>query len=252
MDPLKDKDPHYENIDEEIYDERDEDPYRMGSYYFYKHDTLNHQYEVVVYHNTTGFQSIPTYFNAIAEAITELATGKDTAFKLFNHPLPYTIKQTSLGRNAGTFFSAMIFSVGMAFIPTGIITFICREREDNVKHQHLISGVSIPAYWLSNYAWDALKHLVPAIFCSLCVLWFNISSLAETVDNVYLTVWLLFLLFGFAVAPFTYCTSFMFNSYATAQLCTFIFSIFVGAILGPMSWFMRAINEDTRDAIDSL
>ena len=178
LNPFSDSNPSYATIDDHIYDERDEDPYRMGSYYFYKHDTVNHQYEVVVFHNTTGFQSVPTYFNAIAEAITELATGKETAYKLYNHPLPYTQKQKALGEDAGTFFSAMIFSVGMAFIPTGIITFIVREREDNVKHQHLISGVSIPAYWLSAYTWDVVKHLIPAIICALMILAFNIQSMA--------------------------------------------------------------------------
>ena len=131
---MSDSNPSYATIDDLLYDDRDEDPYRMGSYYFYKHDNVNHQYEVVIFHNTTGFQSVPTYFNALAEAITAYATGKDTSYKLYNHPLPHTQKQKLLGEDAGSFFSAMIFSVGMAFIPTGIITFIVREREDNVKH----------------------------------------------------------------------------------------------------------------------
>jgi ATP-binding cassette subfamily A (ABC1) protein 3 len=146
----------------------------------------------------------------------------------------------------------MIFAIGMAFIPTGIITFIVKEREFNVKHQHLISGVSIPAYWLSTYTWDIVKHIGPTIICCLCVEWFNLKQLSEKVDNVYLTVWLLFLLFGIAVAPFCYVSSFLFKNYASAQFITFLINIFLGAILGPMGWFMRAINETTRDIIDVL
>jgi ATP-binding cassette subfamily A (ABC1) protein 3 len=104
----------------------------------------------------------------------------------------------------------------MAFIPTGLITFIVKEREVNVKHQHLVSGVSVPAYWFSNYLWDLTKHMIPAIVCCLMVLWFNLKSLSTNDGDVYLTVWLLFILYGFAIAPFCYLTSFMFKSYAMA------------------------------------
>jgi hypothetical protein len=134
LDPIKDANAHYGTIDEEIYDDRDTDPYRMGSYYFHKHDTVNHQYEVVVFHNTTAFQALPTFYNAIAEAIIEEATGKPTSFRLVNHPLPFTDYQKALGKNVGTFLSVMVFSIGMSFIATGIITFIVREKEFNVKH----------------------------------------------------------------------------------------------------------------------
>jgi hypothetical protein len=90
LDPVTTFNPHYGLVDEEIFDDRDTDPFRMGSYYFHKFDTTNHQYEVVILHNTTAFQSVPTYYNAIAEAIVQNATGKQTDFVLYNHPLPFT------------------------------------------------------------------------------------------------------------------------------------------------------------------
>ena len=68
-----------------------------------------------------------------------------------------------------------MFSIGLSFIPASLITFIVKEREDNVKHQQIVSGVSLFSYWLSNYALDMLKYLVPGIFGFLMVLAFDIN-----------------------------------------------------------------------------
>mmetsp|Transcript_16037 Transcript_16037/g.15967 ORF Transcript_16037/g.15967 Transcript_16037/m.15967 type:complete len:82 (-) Transcript_16037:1773-2018(-) len=76
----------------------------------------------------------------------------------------------------------MIFAIGMAFIPTGLVTFIVKERENNVKHQHLVSGVSIPAYWLSSYTWDLLKFMVPGILSVLMIQAFDLKSLTENTE----------------------------------------------------------------------
>jgi hypothetical protein len=65
----------------------------MGSYYFHKADTVNNQYEVVVFYNSTAYQSIPTYFNVLARGIIATATGLDTRINIENHPLPITHKQ---------------------------------------------------------------------------------------------------------------------------------------------------------------
>jgi hypothetical protein len=45
----------YDDMDHKIYKKRDTDPYRMGSYYFHKVDPINHQYEVVIFYNSTAF-----------------------------------------------------------------------------------------------------------------------------------------------------------------------------------------------------
>ena len=68
-----------------------------------------------------------------------------------------------------------MFSIGLSFIPASLITFIVKERNDNVKHQQIVSGVSILSYWLSNYFLDMIKHLVPAIVCFLMVLAYDIT-----------------------------------------------------------------------------
>ena len=64
--------------------------------------------------------------------------------------------------HAHTHFSSQAF----AFIPASYAIFIVKEREGvrgdgGPKHQQLLSGVSIPAYWLSTWAFDNVSYLIP-------------------------------------------------------------------------------------------
>ena len=51
----------------------------------------------------------------------------------------------------GAFFATLIICVAFAFVPAAFIVFVIKEREVSAKHQQLISGVSIPGYWLANF-----------------------------------------------------------------------------------------------------
>ena len=114
------------------------------------------------------------------------------------------------GNNLGSgFIAALIFSIGMAFIPSSVVSFIVKEREINIKHQQLVSGVSVKAYWFSNWVMDVGKHIIPSIICCLLILAFDISTLSGN-DN-YGFMWLIFFLYGWAIIPFCYLCSFLFK-----------------------------------------
>eukprot|EP01047_Picozoa_sp_COSAG01_P024229 COSAG01_NODE_1491_length_10131_cov_5.872508_9_plen_201_part_00 len=52
--------------------------------------------------------------------------------------------------------------IAFSFVPAATVAFPVMESEvhHNSRHQQYISGVSIPAYWLSNYIWDLSLFLV--------------------------------------------------------------------------------------------
>jgi len=239
------------NFDTEVYNTRFVRPNRMGSMYFYEADDWFHQYQVVIFQNSTAFQAVPTFYNLLSEGLLKHLIHPNFTLSCINHPLPLTKKQSNLARNTGTFYIAMIFAIGMAFIPTGLVTFIVKERENNVKHQLIVSGVSIPAYWFSYYLWDVIKHMVPAVVSAAFIKAFELKSLTDNQES-YATVWILFILFGFAVAPFTYLMGFLFKSYSMAQFAVFMFSLITGAILSTASWMMRLIAKSSRDVNQGL
>jgi len=48
-------------------------------------------------------------------------------------------------------------------IPSSTVSYILTEREKNLKHMQLISGMSLSAYWIGNFIFDLLKALVPTV-----------------------------------------------------------------------------------------
>ena len=241
-------------FDKYIYKKRKVDPFRLGAYYSLNSTRLNTETNsdylgVYIWGNSSAYASIPTFANEFGQAhINSLRTpGSDFyTFKIYNHPLPLTKKQKNLAQNAGSFYVALIFAIGMAFIPTGLVTFIVKEREHNIKHQHLVSGVSISAYWLSSFVWDLVKYMLPGIVTPLLIKAFDLKALM-TPDEVYTAVWYLFILFGFAICPYTYAISFMFKSYSIAQFFIFLLNLIVGVIGGLAVWVLIIINDTTRD-----
>ena len=67
----------------------------------------------------------------------------------------------NLENSVDGFFGSFIFSIRLSFIPSSIIVFILKEKQIQAKHQQIVSGVSITAYWLANYALDLIKYLIP-------------------------------------------------------------------------------------------
>ena len=130
-----------------------------------------------------------------------------------NYPLPLTQLEHDLRKRIGALFAAIIIVFFMAFIPAAFIVFIVRvrhavvlavfpvlafpwwtwwyvliwspcfahtqEREVAAKHQQLISGVSIPAYWFSSLAYDSLTYVLPAGIALAIIKGFEISQFVD-------------------------------------------------------------------------
>lgn len=240
-------------FDLDLYNSRDVSPFRLGSYYvFNRTDNFTGVY---VFSNSSGIQSPAVYAaeygSAYLNAIYNQTYNQTYSLTMYNHPLPLTSVQKNLAQNAGSFFVALIFAIGMAFIPTGLVTFIVKERENNIKHQHLVSGVSIPAYWLSAYSWDLLKYLLPGIISPLMIKVFNLKAMSDP-QEVYNAVWSLFILFGFAICPYTYSLSFAFKSYSVAQFVVFLMNLIVGVIGALAVWILIIISDTTRNIANVL
>ena len=94
-------------------------------------------------------------------------------------------------------------AIALALIPCVMVQFILNERQGQIKHQQLLSGMSLAGYWSSNLIFDILMAYIPIAFIIMLTYVFAIT---------YDGVWLLFLLYPPSVVPFTYVTSFMFKS----------------------------------------
>ena len=68
---------------------------------------------------------------------------------------------------------AIVLLLGWAFIPAAFVEFIVRERQLGVKHQLLISGTSIFAYWLSNLIFDLLLSVISLVLIATIIVTFS-------------------------------------------------------------------------------
>jgi len=192
--------------------------------------------------NTTAGHAVPIFLNLLSNMYYQRLSNRDPAASIVLRmdPLPLTSEQEALT----TSFTAVFIAIAFAFIPASFAGFMVKERETKVKHQQLISGVSITAYWLSTYAWDILITIVNGIMCIIVFYILDIKQL--TGDNLGATI-IILLLYAFSIAPFTYFASFAFTSHVTAQNVLLLVYIMAGGILQVVSIVLDLISA-TRDA----
>jgi len=184
------------------------------------------------------------------QAFIRNITSRDITIKCVNYPFPLTQGLKTISGTAVGFIACFIFAMALAFIPSSIIVFIVKEKQQGVKHQQLVSGVSLFAYWMSNYLFDLVKVLIPAIFAALMCLAFNVTNLTDPSES-YGAVWLLFLFYSTSMIGYAYLVSFIFKEYGNAQIFTFYFTFFLSAI-GALIMFILRLIEKTRSAANII
>jgi ATP-binding cassette, subfamily A (ABC1), member 3 len=199
--------------------------------------------------NTTSFHGAPTALAMLNSGLFNWLSGntQGSSITVVNAPLPFTQRQAQVVSSITSFISVLFVVIAFSFIPASFAVFVVRERETGAKHQQLISGVSIPAYWLSTYTWDMLNYALPCLAAVILVVAFDIKELLG--DSLPATV-LLFVSYGFSVAPFTYVLSYLFKSHSTAQ--TMVLVLNLGCLLLLLAAYIMHLIPSTCDTDAAL
>lgn len=140
-------------------------------------DNVNHQYSYLVEANTISKDVPPIFINQMNQAILRQATNNQNfQITVEVSPLPNTYNFAQLQNSISGIVAAFMFSIGLSFIPASMITFTVKEREEKVKHQQLVSGVGLFAYWTSNLVIDFFKALIPCLFGIAMVYAYDITA----------------------------------------------------------------------------
>ena len=124
-------------------------------------------------------------------------------FDVTSTPYPIYAKFKELEEAGKAYDFVFMTAIAMALIPCVMIQFILQERECQLKHQQLLSGMSLAGYWGSNVIFDMIMAYIPVLLIILLTFLF---------DKMYPGVWLLFMLYPLAIVPYTYVWSFAFTS----------------------------------------
>mmetsp|Transcript_62430 Transcript_62430/g.122842 ORF Transcript_62430/g.122842 Transcript_62430/m.122842 type:complete len:2323 (-) Transcript_62430:80-7048(-) len=202
----------------------------------------NLNYNIMV--NGSAIHGVGVYVNLIHQAFLQVVTGTSTAtITARNYPLPETYKQKNEAATADAFVVALFAMIAFCFIPASFAVFIVKEREVKAKHQQVISGVSIYAYWISTYLWDVVSYLPTAGLVILVVFAYGVTAYTTGAGSTAFA--LLLLLYGPATAAFTYLTTFVFSSHSTAQIVVMFTNFITGLCLVVVSFVLTTIPSTT-------
>jgi len=200
--------------------------------------------------NTTAFHIAPTAISIMNSGIYSWLASQNSpgsSIEVINAPLPFTERQGVVVSSITSFTAVLFVVIAFSFIPASFAVFVVRERETGAKHQQLISGVSIPAYWCSTYAWDMCNYALPCAASIALVAAFDIKELLGTTLPATIA---LFVLYGLSCAPFTYCISYFFKSHSTAQTMTLVFNL--GCLVLLLASYVMHLIPSTCDVDASL
>ena len=201
------------------------------------------QFKIATFVNITSQDVAGLYPQFMYESVLKLATGKpDLKFKVTNTPFPLTQSLSEQEKTVSGVFIVLVISVAYAMVSASTIAFICYEKEKSLKQQQLVQGMSLLSYWLTNFTFDILKtHLLSGMTIILLHL-FNFDMP---------DIWIILLIYPFALIPFTYATSMFFSKESSAQNCTIFVHVFISSI-GAGGVFMMRMVKQTENQGDLL
>ncbi|NXE29591.1 ABCA2 protein, partial [Ardeotis kori] len=205
-----------------------------------------------VFYNNKGYHSMPTYLNALNNAILRAnlpkSKGNPAAYGITvtNHPMNKTSASLSLDYLLqGTDVVIAIFIiVAMSFVPASFVVFLVAEKASKAKHLQFVSGCDPVIYWLANYVWDMLNYLVPATCCIIILFVFDLP--AYTSPTNFPAVLSLFLLYGWSITPIMYPASFWFEVPSSAYVFLIVINLFIG-ITATVATFLLQLFEHDKD-----
>lgn len=169
------------------------------------------------------------------ESILATASGDpDFNFTMTTVPFPLlSVLQSRRTEGNEVVFNFML-ACGISLIPCAMISFILKEREENMKHMQMISGMSLKAYWVSNLIADVIKVYIPLLL---------IIGLQQLFNMQLHGVWVLYMILPWAIVPFTYCMSFMFSTDTGGQIGTLLLNLFICCIVGNIVYVLQLVPE---------
>jgi len=208
-------------------------------------------YSYVIHANFTALHALPLFSNLMADAVAKYKGSSTPSISVSLHPFDYTKAQSGVSSAYQTDTVVTFLMLAVSFVPAAMATFVVREREVKAKHQQVVSGVGIPAYWLSTFLWDQVTYmgLLFLFVIVICGPVFGNDTNSLGGGGHYKEQGCLFALlylYGASVAGFTYLVSFCFISPATAQIAV-IFINFILGLVGSIIGIILRLLPDTRD-----
>eukprot|EP00929_Paragymnodinium_shiwhaense_P066410 TRINITY_DN3330_c0_g1_i1.p1 TRINITY_DN3330_c0_g1~~TRINITY_DN3330_c0_g1_i1.p1 ORF type:complete len:2490 (-),score=538.21 TRINITY_DN3330_c0_g1_i1:116-7585(-) len=219
---------------------------RYGAYYVLhapkKNDTeLRSNSDAVIFVNTSSSHAAPVFQSVLTNArLARLGAKQEVAVKV--HPFPQTQDEVASLEQFAVFLLSIYITFSLSFIPAGITNFVVRERASGARQLQALSGASTTVYWASNFIYDCVLYIVPAVGVVLALKQFGFNMLLKGECGAALVCVLA--AFGPAVIGFTYLISFLFKDHSKAASSVLTFCLAGAGILSAILFVLVFFNYD--------
>lgn len=167
--------------------------------------------------NTTSAHGSPIVLNALDVALLRYFRNDDAMdIHISNHPLPLNQATQEVTSQAISMGISQDLVIALAFVPAYTVLFLVKEREVGMKHQQIISGINIPAYWLSEFTFDTCLYIIVVAIEVLLMVVFQMDDYLT--DGKAVATLLLFFLYGTASTSFVSMLQYLFKSHTIALI----------------------------------
>lgn len=179
-----------------------------------------------------GF-AIQGMLNSVAR---DMRPSSDITYSIARGSFPKSKFEDQILRIVLTMMTVFSFSIAVGIITSSIAGNICKEREDSIKHQQIVSGGSKFSYWWGMYMIDLLKFMAPGLSFIIIIAVFG--------TNIPL-FWLFVILCIISILPFTYFVTFVLKKESVARNIVRLIHIFGAGVMAPIVFGLLAA-EPTR------
>lgn len=173
--------------------------------------------------NATSQDAIAVYGAALHQSLLrKVLNNPKLSLNLTLQPFPLTLLEKGVGSAAAGTSVGLMFAIAYMMVSDALVQNIIRERVKRVKQQMIVSGLNLPAYWISHYLLDIVFQAPPSICAILGIKLFNLD---------FPDAWVVILVFIFANPLFIYAFSCLFNNESSASIIIRASYLLIGFIL---------------------
>ncbi|XP_053973403.1 uncharacterized protein LOC128873691 isoform X1 [Hylaeus volcanicus] len=182
----------------------------------------------VVWYNNKGHHALPSYLNALNEAILR-ASGVPGHLTTLNHPLKLSsdqLNRTTLLQHVADVGVALVLLIAFNLVAAQGSKELVRERLSEERRILFLAGVYPITYWTTALIWDLFMF---GLSIGLAVIVFEIFGLPAYVarDNL-AGICLLLFLFAWAALPFSHLMEKVFDDSSLPNMVLFCVNTFIG------------------------